>query len=131
MKVGDRVRVNCPGSEVHGREATIVDIQICRLRQVDGSVIGPVRSYFVDVDGIGTIHPTCHRGIAYERHELIPITKPKAGSWDVINSKLGFDMRIKRQELPSNVFSIEFNDEWEETFKGTDFDIRRERVRIS
>lgn len=97
MKIGDRVRINCPGNPRHGLEATIWDITDkpfwwdAKRRKNGGA------AYRLDVDGEGRISKQ-GSNIAFFRHELIPI-----------------------QPLGS----------WEETFKGTDFDIRRERVRVS
>lgn len=97
MKVGDRVRVNCPECWRHEREGTIWSVA------EDGCWTNLARSlgkhgtaYRVDLDGIGR---TSDQGnyVGYMRSQLIPLTKPK--------------------EVGT----------WEETFKGTDFDIRRER----
>lgn len=83
FKVGDRVRINCNGSVLHGREATIWDIQNNCLFDT-GKVAHSCR---VDVDGFGKISS---RGLYYgfEKHELIPLVPPDELAWQQFKTYL-------------------------------------------
>jgi hypothetical protein len=81
FKVGQRVRINCPGVPNHGREAVIWEvIPHGKLRQLNDEIrLCPV-IYRVDVVGRGRVN---FRGAkwAYEPHELIPLVDGESDTW--------------------------------------------------
>jgi hypothetical protein len=93
FKVGDRVRIDCPISRWHGKEAVIYQIiPVCtwhpaahKFGAVDGETC-----YLVDVDGVGT---TSSLGgpIGFPTRMLKP-SQPR-GSWDEITRMVGKDIR--------------------------------------
>jgi hypothetical protein len=83
FKAGQRVRINCPESNCHGKEATIV--RVCPGPQMLGSAAGRRRKvglhYDVCVDGVGTHSRTYGWQLAFEPHDLEPLTPPAEDAW--------------------------------------------------
>lgn len=93
MKVGDRVRIDCPESKFHGKEATIWDISNTPEWGSAAFALGihPYEiGYRLDVDGIGKTH-TDGCFIAAPRRMLKPIQP--LGSWEELSQIIGKDIR--------------------------------------
>lgn len=79
FSIGDRVRVNCPGSTSHGMETTVVS-ELRRSNgclEIDGHISHGIWVHTVDIE------PSIPENlVAFEPHELIPIYDGnQAASW--------------------------------------------------
>lgn len=79
FKVGDRVRIVCPGSRFNGEECTVTEEVVAWLFSPNRQKNKYCRHYRVD-----RTHPDGYPA-GYEGHELRPIyDDPELGSWQEI-----------------------------------------------
>jgi hypothetical protein len=90
MKIGDRVRIDCPHSNMDGAEAVIWDIAEGVYMYSNGKVVGPTAAYDVDVVGFGRFSVGGLRR-SFRRQYLKPIQP--LGSWEELSRILGKDIR--------------------------------------
>ena len=88
MKVGDRVRINRPESQVHGKEGVIWRIEE-NGDWVEAHLLGQT-AYGVRINGLPDYVRDCGWR-AFERHELIPIQP--TGTWEETFNGTKFDIR--------------------------------------
>ena len=90
LKVGDRVRINCPHSNAHGDTGTIWMIDAGDWRPETG-VAGNVIGYCIDIDGHGKFRKSSRYAgdyIAFEKHELEPLVPPEELAWQKFREHL-------------------------------------------
>jgi hypothetical protein len=69
--VGQRVRVNCPVSDCHGAETSIISLNAPGITHIGG-----FREYTGHEVAIYLNPPNQHLGLVFEPHELEPLTPP-------------------------------------------------------
>ena len=81
FKVGDRARINLPGTKNHGKECTILEGPVFAGLRTNGQFEAFGYAYTVRVDGVGAIGPGgCQ--IGYRASELEPLTRPGLSAED-------------------------------------------------
>lgn len=81
FKAEDRVRIVCPVSVHHGKEATVLrECDGCHIVDKTGRGKWVGLHYDVSVDGVGP-RGYLNRQIAFEPHELQPLTPPAVDTW--------------------------------------------------
>lgn len=91
LLVGMRVRINFPPEPLaHGKEATIVGVDKNTIWSPFSPSCKPngITSYAVSIDGLGG-KSNLGNQLAYEAHELIPLTDPKADEFIESLKRLG------------------------------------------
>lgn len=93
MKIGDRVRIDCPGGTLHGKEATIWKINPYPNWGPGAIKFGVSENepaYQLNIDGLGTQWPNGAYFSAPKRM-LKPIQP--LGSWEELSQIIGKDIR--------------------------------------
>lgn len=91
LKVGDRVRINCPHSNAHGNTGTIWMIDGGNRWRDESRVTRNAIGYCIDIDGHGKLKkspPNIGDYIGFEEHELEPLVPPDELAWQQFRTHL-------------------------------------------
>ena len=91
LKVGDRVRINCPHSNAHGDTGTIWKIDCDNNWRPGARAARGAIGYCIDIDGHGRLKkspPNIGDYIGFEEHELEPLVPPDELAWQKFREHL-------------------------------------------
>jgi hypothetical protein len=104
FKVGQRVRIKCPGSYWDERTGVIWDICPGRWTSSDSDHVGKI-AYSIDIDEHGRWSLSGDDYIAFPASDLVPLTDPKA---DAMEESRPFRESLKKLgREPNNVTTKE------------------------